>query len=48
MNHQESKLSRRKFMGSLAGLGASVAISCESSGKEKKGPEFTGPLTREK
>jgi len=48
MNHQESKLSRRKFMGSLAGLGASVAISCESSGKEKKGPEFTGPLIREK
>jgi len=41
--------SRRKFMGSMAGLGAG-AILPESAGaqtKEKR-PEFTGPLTTEK
>jgi len=48
MNSRESKLSRRKFVGSLAGLGATAAIGCKGTGKEEKGPEFTGPLTTEK
>jgi len=48
MNSRESKLSRRNFMGSLAGLGATAAVGCKSTGQQEKGPEFTGPLTREK
>jgi len=48
MSSRDYTISRRKFVGSLAGLGAAASLSCESIGKQQKGPEFTGPLTREK
>ena len=48
MNKRKCKISRRNFVGSLAGLGASASLSCESSDPDKKQSEFTGPLTKEK
>lgn len=48
MTRQDNGISRRKFVGSLAGLGAGAALSCASRSQKKKTAGFTGPLTREK
>ena len=48
MSSNNHSFSRRKFMGSLAGLGAGAAFSHESAAQKKKRPEYTGPLTKEK
>lgn len=42
------KVSRRNFMGSLAGLSACASLVNESAAAEEKRPEFTGPLAKEK
>jgi len=51
MNSRDNRITRRKFMGSLAGIGATAALSRktpESEAQEKKASEFTGPLVKEK
>ncbi|MBN2288711.1 MAG: sulfatase [Candidatus Glassbacteria bacterium] len=48
MDSQDRMVSRRKFVGSLAGLGAGAALACNSGGRQEQAPEFTGPLTGEK
>ena len=48
MNNSDHKVTRRNFMGSMAGLGAGAALPYESAAQTEKRPEFTGPLTKEK
>lgn len=48
MSKRKYNVSRRKFIGSVAGLGAGAALSRESDAQQAKRPEFTGPLTKEK
>ena len=48
MSKRKYNVSRRKFIGSIAGLGAGAAMSRESDAQQAKRPEFTGPLTKEK
>jgi len=48
MNSSSHSSTRRKFIGSLAGLGAGASLLRESEAAQEKRPEFTGPLTKEK
>lgn len=48
MNRTNRKVSRRNFMGSMAGLSAGTVLSHNSATAQQKRPEFTGPLTKEK
>ena len=48
MNITNSKVSRRNFIGSMAGISTGAALSHNSATAQQKRPEFTGPLTREK
>jgi len=48
MDKRKHSISRRKFVGSLAGLGAGGSLASASFGQEQKAVEFTGPLIGEK
>ncbi|MFC1551487.1 sulfatase [Candidatus Latescibacterota bacterium] len=51
MGNKKSAVSRRKFMGSVAGIGAGTSFAGKSGNADAqtaKRPEFTGPLTKEK
>ncbi|HUT64225.1 MAG TPA: sulfatase [Anaerolineae bacterium] len=48
MNTSDHRFSRRTFIETLAGAGASTAMVSESFAQTEKRPEFTGPLSKEK
>ena len=48
MKGKKRAFSRRRFMGSAAGLGAGALVSGGAEAQQQKRPEFTGPLTTEK
>ncbi len=48
MNKSIQNITRRNFMGSMAGLGAGAALPNESVAQTEQRPEFTGPLAKEK